>query len=79
MSNDLVHSPSLAVPEESIKVEDVATSLLEGNYQSPVLHEAESPPTLSPLIDYVYTFAYPKEYTLTESIAQSDFHSRKSD
>ena len=70
----LVYPPRTAVPEECIKVEDVATSLfrsdgpyiaqlLEGNYFTINLEQE--------VRDYVYTFMYPEEYTLTESIAAS--------
>ena len=67
-----MYPPRTAVPEECIKVEDVATSLfrrdgpyiaqlLEGNYFTTNLEQE--------VRDYVYTFMYPEEYTLTESIA----------
>ena len=70
----LVYPPRTAVPEECIKVEDVATllfrrdgpyiaQLLEGNYFTTNLEQE--------VRDYVYTFMYPEEYTLTESIAAS--------
>ena len=60
----LVYPPSLAVPEECIKVEDVATlvfrgdgpyiaQLLEGN--SAMLQEAESPPTFSKKSETMFT------------------------
>lgn len=78
-----VYPPRLAVPEECIEVEDVATSLfrrdgpciaqlLEGNYFTKECCKKQE------VRDYVYTFMYPEEYTLTESIAESDFHSSKS-
>ena len=82
-----MYPPRTAVPEECIKVEDVATSLfrrdgpyiaqlLEGNYFTTNVEQE--------VRDYVYTFMYPEEYTLTESIAAScnigetDFHSSTS-
>ena len=42
---------------------------------SAMLQEAESPPTFR---DYVYTFRYPDEYTLTKSISNTDSHSSTS-
>ena len=76
-----MHPPRLAVPEEYVKVEDVATSLfrrdrlyivqiLEENYFT---NAARKRITTNPLSteearDYFYTFMHPEEYTLTGSI-----------
>ena len=53
-----MYPPRTAVLEECIKVEDAARSRITTNLEQ----EAR---------DYVYTFMYPEEYTLTESIAAS--------
>ena len=82
----LVYPPSLAVPEECIKVEDVATlvfrrdgpyiaQLLEGNYFSNAARSRITTNLQQEVRDYVYTFMYPEEYTLTESISNTDSHS----
>ena len=85
----LVYPPSLAVPEECIKVEDVATlvfrrdgpyiaQLLEGNYFRNAARSRITTNLQHDVRDYVYTFMYPKEYTLTESISNTDSHSSTS-
>ena len=85
----LVYLPSLAVPEECIKVEDVATlvfrrdvpyiaQLLEGNYFSNAARSRITTNLQQEVRDYVYTFMYPEEYTLTESISNTDSHSSTS-
>ena len=77
-----VYPPRTAVPEEGIKVEDVATSLLrrdrpyiaqlfEGNYFTNAARSRITTILEQEVRDYVYTFMYPEEYTLTESIAAS--------
>ena len=82
----LVYPPSLAVPEECIKVEDVATlvfrrdgpyiaQLLGGNYFSNAARSRIATNLQQEVRDYVYTFMYPEEYTLTESISNTDSHS----
>ena len=84
----LVYPPILAVPEEFIKVEDVATSLfrrggpyiaqlLEGNYFSNGARSRITTNLQQKVRDYVYTFMYPEEYT-TESISKTDSHSSTS-
>ena len=81
-----MYPPSLAVPEEFIKVEDVATSLfrrdgpyisqlLEGNYFSNAARSRITTNLPQEVRDYVYTFVYPEEYILTESISKTDSHS----
>ena len=78
----LVYPPGTAVPEECLKVEDVATSifrrdgpyiaqLLEGNYFTNAARSRITTNLEREVRDYVYTFMYPEEYTLTESIAAS--------
>ena len=78
----LVYPPRTAVPEECIKVEDVATSLfrrdgpyiaqlLEGNSFTNAARSRITTNLKQEVRDYVYTFMYPEEYTLTESIAAS--------
>jgi len=78
----LVYPPRTAVPEECLKVEDVATSLfrrdgpyiaqlLEGNYFTNAARSRITTNLEREVRDYVYTFMYPEEYTLTESIAAS--------
>ena len=85
----LVYPPSLAVPEECIKVEDVVTlvfrrdgpyiaQLLEGNYFSNPARSRITTNLQQEVRDYVYTFMYPEEYTLTESISNTDSHSSTS-
>ena len=81
-----MYPPSLAVPEECIKVEDVATlvfrrdgpyiaELLEGNYFSNAARSRITTYLQQEVRDFVYTFMYPEEYTLTESISNTDSHS----
>ena len=76
----------LAVPEECIKVEDVATlvfrrdgqyiaQLLGGNYFSNAARSRIATNLQQEVRDYVYTFMYSEEYTLTESISNTDSHS----
>ena len=75
LGNDLVYPPGLAIPEESIKVDMLPCCYLHKmghtshcswkGIVSPMLQEAES-------LDYVYTFMYLEEYTLTESIPESE-------
>ena len=80
----LVYPPSLAVPEENIKVEDIFTSLFyfidDGPYIAQVsevnsfTNAARTRITINfkqEVRDYVYTFMYLEEYTLTEIIAAS--------
>ena len=78
----LVYPSRTAVPEECIKVEDVVTSLfrrdgpyiaklLEGNYFTDAVSSRITTNLEQEVRDYVYTFMYPEEYTLTESIAAS--------
>ena len=68
--------------EECLKVEDVATSifrrdgpyiaqLVEGNYFTNAARSRITTNLEREVRDYVYTFMYPEEYTLTESIAAS--------
>ena len=80
-----MYPPRLAVPEECIKVEDVATSLfrrvgpyigqlLERDYSTKAARSKITTNLKQEVRDYVYTaFKYPSS-TLTESIAESDFH-----
>ena len=81
-----VYLPSLAVPEECIKVDAAATSLFrrdgpyitqlfEGNYFSNAARSRITTNLQQEVRDYVYTFMYPEEYTLTESISKTDCHS----
>ena len=85
----LVYPPSLAVPEECIKVENVATlvfrrdgpyiaQLLEGNYFSNATRSRITTNLQQEVRDYVYAFRYPEKYTLTESISNTDSHSSTS-
>ena len=71
----LVYPPSLAVLEECIKVEDVATllfgrdgpyiaQLLEGNYFSNAARSRITTNLQQEVRDHVYTFMYPEEYTV---------------
>ena len=73
-----------------IKVVDAATSLftqdgpyiaqlLEGNYFSNAARSRITTNLQQEVRDYVYTFIYPEEYTLTESISKTDSHSSTSD
>ena len=94
VGNDLPHwfvyPPSLAVPEECIKVVDAAATslfrrdapyiaqLLEGNYFSNAARSSFTTNLQQEDRDYVYTFMYPEEYTLTESISKTDSHSSTS-
>ena len=85
-----MYPPNLAVTEECIKVVDAATSLfrqdgpyiaqlLEGNYFSNAAARSRITANLQQDVrDYVYTFMYPEEYTLTESISKTDSHSSTS-
>ena len=84
-----MYPPSLAVSEECIKVEDVATllfgrdgpyiaQLLEGNYFSNAARSRITTNLQQEVRDYAYTFMYPEEYTLTESISNTDSHSSTS-
>ena len=68
--------PSLAVPEECIKVDAAATSLFrrdgpyitqlfEGNYFSNAARSRITTNLQQEVRDYVYTFMYPEEYTKT--------------
>ena len=72
-----------------IKVVDAATSLfrqdgpciaqlLEGNYFSNAAKSRITTNLQQEEREYVYTFMYPEEYTLTESISKTDFHSSTS-
>ena len=72
-----------------IKGEDVATSVyrrdgpyiaqfLEGNYFSNAARNRITTNLQQEVRDYVYTFMYPEEYTLTESISKTDSHSSTS-
>ena len=81
--------PSLTVPEEYIKIEDVVTSLLgrdgpyiaqlvEGNYFSNAARSRITNNHPQEVRRYVYTFMFPEEYTLTESISKTDSHSSTS-
>ena len=54
------------------------TQLLEGNYFTNAARSTITTNLKQEVRDYVYTFMYPEEYTLTESIAESDFHSSTS-
>ena len=69
--------------------EDVATllfgrdgpyiaQLLEGNYFSNAARSRITTNLQQEVRDYVYTFMYPEEYTLTESIANTNSHSSTS-
>ena len=75
----LVHPPSLAVPEKCVQVQDVATllfrrdrpyivQLLKVNYFANAARSRITTNLKQEVRDYVYTFTYPEEYTLTESI-----------
>jgi len=77
-----VYPPRTAVPEECLKVEDVVTSifrrdgpyiaqLLEGNYFTNAARSRITTNLEREVRNYVYTFMYPEEYTLMESIAAS--------
>ena len=77
---------SLAVPKKGINVEEVVTSLfrqdgqyiahlLEGNYFTNAARSRITTNFKQEVRDYVYNFMCPEEYTLTESIAESDSHS----
>ena len=81
-----VYLPSLAVPEECIKVDAAATSLFrrdgpyitqlfEGNYFSNAARSRITTNLQQEVRDYVNTFMYPEDYTLTESISKTDCHS----
>ena len=52
--------------------------LLEGNYFTNAARSRIATNLKQEVRDYVYTFMYPEEYTLTESIAESDSHSSTS-
>ena len=84
-----MYPPSLAISEEGIKVKDVATllfgrdgpyiaQLLEGNYFSNAARSRITTNLQQEVRDYVYTFMDPEEYTLTESISNTDSHSSTS-
>ena len=52
--------------------------LLEGNYFSNAARSRITTNLQQEDRDYVYTFMYPEEYTLTESISKTDSHSSTS-
>ena len=52
--------------------------LLEGNYFSNAAKSRITTNLQQEVKEYVYTFMYPEEYTLTESISKTDFHSSTS-
>ena len=52
--------------------------LLEGNYFSNAARSRITTNLQQKVRDYVYTFMYPEEYTLTESISNTGSHSSTS-
>ena len=52
--------------------------LLEGNYFSNAAKSRITTNLQQEVKEYVYTFMYPEEYTLTESISKTDSHSSTS-
>lgn len=87
----LVYPPCVVAidPKGCIRVEDVATSLFRGdglyisklfedNYFNNAARRRITTNLQQEVRHYVYTFMYPEEYTLTESIPKSDSHSSTS-
>ena len=79
----LVYHPSLAVPEERLEKLRMLPLLfrqngpyiaqfLEGNYFTNAAKRRITTNLKQEIKDYVHTQLYPEEYTLTESIAESD-------
>ena len=57
------------------KIGPYIAQLLEGNYFSNAARSRITTNLQQEVRDYVYTFMYPEEYTLTESISNTDSHS----